>query len=182
MGTRSEQLCPAKLHPRKYCARDAELLVLQRGLWYGIEKSLLSLFLQHSSLAVIHKMSFVMFLIMSLTHMVLAYLVMKHYRSISRDSIDAKSLKWKFRMMISNVTSILSACYFFYRHNEYCEPFGNYYLIDSNKFSSHLFAVYSMFALAEYLVVVTNMGFHLTATLDFAGRSILISSSGVRII
>ena len=39
-----------------------------------------------------------------------------------------------------------------------------------------------MFALAEYVVVITNMAFHVTAAYDFAGRCLLISTSALRII
>lgn len=39
-----------------------------------------------------------------------------------------------------------------------------------------------MFALCEYMVVISNMGFHVTAAWDFAGRSLMISTKGLRII
>ncbi|XP_015606499.1 post-GPI attachment to proteins factor 2-like [Cephus cinctus] len=112
-----------------------------------------------------HKLSFITFLITSLVHMVLTCLIMKHYRNISRNALETDSLKLKWRFLFFNVASILMACYFFYRHNKYCEPL-----------------VYSMFALTEYMVVISNMGFHVTAAWDFAGRSLLISGNGLRIV
>ena len=40
--------------------------------------------------------------------------------------------------------------YLFYRHTTYCEP-----------------GVYSLFSICEYLIVVTNIGYHLTSYFDF---------------
>lgn len=91
-----------------------------------------------------------------------------------------------------NVLSILIACYFFYRHNRYCEPLGKI-LIDiviiicssvilvvlENRYA---ISVYSMFALSEYGVVLSNMGYHLTAALDFATTRLMISGNRLRII
>lgn len=39
-----------------------------------------------------------------------------------------------------------------------------------------------MFALSEYGVVISNMGYHLTAALDFATTSFMISGNRLRII
>ncbi|XP_029170125.1 post-GPI attachment to proteins factor 2-like [Nylanderia fulva] len=111
-----------------------------------------------------HKMSFIMFLITSFIHMFVAYYIMRNCLNIAKDFHDT-SLKWKQRSLMLNVLSILIACYFFYRHNKYCEPL-----------------VYSMFALSEYGVVISNMGYHLTAALDFATTHIMISEKRLRII
>ncbi|XP_018304570.1 post-GPI attachment to proteins factor 2 isoform X2 [Mycetomoellerius zeteki] len=93
-----------------------------------------------------------------------AYYIMKNCLNIAKGSNDA-SLKWKRRSMMLNVICIVTACYFFYRHNRYCEPL-----------------VYSMFALSEYGVVLSNMGYHLTAALDFATTRLMISGNKLRII
>ncbi|XP_071569849.1 post-GPI attachment to proteins factor 2 [Temnothorax nylanderi] len=111
-----------------------------------------------------HKMSFITFLMTSFIHMFLAYYIMKSCLNIAKGLNDA-SLKWKRRSMMLNVLSILIACYFFYRHNKYCEPL-----------------VYSMFALSEYGVVLSNMGYHLTAALDFATTHLMLSGNRLRII
>ncbi|XP_012274285.1 post-GPI attachment to proteins factor 2 [Orussus abietinus] len=113
----------------------------------------------------LHKLSFITFLITSLVYMFLTWYITKNCQNISKTSDEEVSHKWKYRLMLANISAIFAACYFFYRHNTFCEPL-----------------VYSMFALAEYLVVLSNMGFHMTAALDFANRSVLISRNGFRII
>lgn len=40
-----------------------------------------------------------------------------------------------------------------------------------------LFAGYTLFALFEYLVVFSNMAFHLTAVWDFKSREVMVISS-----
>ncbi|XP_031845381.1 post-GPI attachment to proteins factor 2 isoform X1 [Nomia melanderi] len=112
-----------------------------------------------------HKLSFITFLIMSFIHMVVTYFIMKNCRNVTRESSETASMKWKWRAMVLNVLSTICACYFFYRHNRYCEPL-----------------VYSMFALSEYGVVLSNMGYHSTAAWDFANSRLMISGTGFRII
>ncbi|KAL2749001.1 post-GPI attachment to proteins factor 2-like isoform X1 [Vespula maculifrons] len=114
---------------------------------------------------VFHKVSFITFLIMSSIYMPLSYFVMKNCCNVSRDFSETTSIRWKWRAMMSNVLSILLASYFFYRHNKYCEPL-----------------VYSMFALSEYVVVLSNMMFHSTVALDFPTSRVLISGNGIRLI
>lgn len=60
-------------------------------------------------------------------HMGLSYIIARNCRNVAKDVNDNTSLKWKFNSMVLNVLSILLACYFFYRHNKYCEPFGEFY-------------------------------------------------------
>jgi len=74
-------------------------------------------------LTAFHKMSFITFLMTSFIHMFLAHYIMKSCLNIAKGSNDA-SLRWKRKSMMLNVLSILMACYFFYRHNRYCEPLG----------------------------------------------------------
>jgi hypothetical protein len=85
--------------------------------------------------------------------MLLSYFLnSKFRRSGSTTTIEFKSLKLKKYLFIVNLLSIGLAGYFFMRHNERCEP-----------------GVYTLFAFFEYIVVLTNMGYHMTAYYDFSG-------------
>lgn len=70
--------------------------------------------------------------------MLVAYFIMKNCRNITRESSETVSLKWKRRSMWLNVISILLACYFFYRHNKYCEPLGELDIMRKTKRRSKL--------------------------------------------
>lgn len=140
-------------------------------------------------LTAFHKMSFITFLMTSFIHMFLAYYIMKSCLNIAKGLNDA-SLKWKRRAMMLNVLSTVIACYFFYRHNKYCEPLGRI-LIDLSYVAvlvsviseiHCIISVYSMFALSEYGVVLSNMGYHLTSALDFATTRLMITGKRLRII
>lgn len=120
--------------------------------------------------------------------MFIAYFIMRNCRNITKESCEATSLKWKRRSMILNSLCIIFACYFFYRHNKYCEPIGELIDFKENNWKetcmkyNRFVAVYSMFALSEYGVVLSNMGFHSTAAWDFANSRLMISGLGFRII
>lgn len=110
----------------------------------------------------IHKVSFITFIVASELYMLLAWLLNKRCRRHQRNIAETKSLKWKKRLVLFNISCIVTATYFFIRHNMWCE---NY--------------VYSLFAFFEYMVVLSNMAFHMMAKLDFKERNLVISKSGV---
>ncbi|XP_035734245.1 post-GPI attachment to proteins factor 2-like [Vespa mandarinia] len=147
-----------KEHVYKW-ARYISNIVLSTYIVENISLITLSFWTSDSNYA-FHKLSFITFLLMSSIHMPLSYFVMKNCCNVTRDFYETASIRWKWRAMMSNVLSILLACYFFYRHNKYCEPL-----------------VYSMFALSEYGVVLSNMMFHSTAAWDFATSRVLISGN-----
>ncbi|KAK7872900.1 hypothetical protein R5R35_004223 [Gryllus longicercus] len=110
----------------------------------------------------VHEKCFVTFMITSELYMMLTCYLLKTKRRSFADNVEARSLRIKFKLLAINVTSFALAAYFFYRHNSYCEPY-----------------VYSVFALCEYIVVLTNMAFHMTAFWDFHGRELLIGPGGI---
>lgn len=60
------------------------------------------------------------------------------------------SYTYKTNCYILQILLMISASYFYYRHNTYCEA-----------------GVYSFFALSEYLLVAANIAFHYTSIFDF---------------
>lgn len=101
--------------------------------------------------AFIHRASFGIFLVCSLLYMELVYKIqtkMPWKKIKTRDEV--KSLGLKRNLQLANGFCTLTAMYLFYRHNQYCEP-----------------GIYSLFSIFEYIIVVTNIGYHLTSYLDF---------------
>ncbi|KAM9846529.1 post-GPI attachment to proteins factor 2 [Aulostomus maculatus] len=108
---------------------------------------------------IVHKNGFIVFTASSLLHMLLTC---RLWHVISRHSVnpeETKSYRWKVRLFLFNVSCCLAAAYFFRRHNELCEP-----------------GVYTLFALFEYLVVFSNMAFHITIIWDFKSREVIVAT------
>ncbi|XP_035683050.1 post-GPI attachment to proteins factor 2-like isoform X1 [Branchiostoma floridae] len=110
----------------------------------------------------IHEVSFISFVVCSEVYMFFTCVLLNWsaYKPISEQ--EQQSLRWKTVMFVANVSSFLTSVYFYFRHNWYCEP-----------------GVYTMFALCEYIVVVTNIAFHYTAVLDFPTFSVTVGSATV---
>ncbi|XP_076835574.1 acyltransferase PGAP2 [Brachyhypopomus gauderio] len=107
----------------------------------------------------IHKGGFIVFIVSSLLHMLstcrLWHVISRH----SLSSEDMTSHYYKIRLFLFNICCCLLAGYFFWRHNKYCEP-----------------GIYTLFALCEYLVVLSNMAFHMTAFWDFGNKDIMVAT------
>lgn len=68
-----------------------------------------------------------------------------------------KSRKAKSFLRLTNMISIVFASYFYVRHNWHCEP-----------------GVYTLFALFEYIVVLSNIAYHFQAFHDFHDSRFII--------
>ncbi|XP_061596376.1 post-GPI attachment to proteins factor 2 [Cololabis saira] len=108
----------------------------------------------------VHKNGFVVFIGSSLLHMLVTcwlwHVIKRHY--INPEEVT--SYRWKLRLFLCNISCCAAAAYFFRRHNEYCEQ-----------------GVYTLFALFEYLVVFSNMFFHMTAFWDFGSTEVMVATA-----
>ncbi|KAM3932847.1 LOW QUALITY PROTEIN: post-GPI attachment to proteins factor 2 [Leptodactylus fuscus] len=107
----------------------------------------------------IHQLSFVFFMFFSLGYMMMTISIWTILRRYSVSAEERRSYIWKKWLFIFNLTTFITSLYFYYRHNEYCEP-----------------GVYTVFAFFEYLVVLSNMAFHMTAWWDFGSKELLVGS------
>ncbi|XP_071525713.1 post-GPI attachment to proteins factor 2-like [Panulirus ornatus] len=106
----------------------------------------------------VHKVFFIVFMVCSELYMVLTCLLLKDNARRLTTPLERLAYLKKKQLMAANLTSFFVALYFFYRHNTYCEP-----------------GMYSVFAFLEYMVVLSNMGFHMTAYYDFHNHELVVS-------
>ncbi|XP_063806895.1 post-GPI attachment to proteins factor 2 isoform X3 [Pseudophryne corroboree] len=102
----------------------------------------------------IHQLAFALFMFFSLMYMVVTILIWRKAKKYER-----RSYNWKKRLFSFYLLAFVVSMMFYIRHNMFCEP-----------------GVYTMFALLEYLVVFSNMCFHMTAWWDFGNKELLICS------
>lgn len=111
---------------------------------------LLLTYVSSTEIFLIHMLSFIIFIFSSTVYMALTIFSYSWLQSQEHLGLDAsvthreaKSKRYKIRMLIFYVVSFLISLFFYIRHNLYCEPY-----------------VYSLFSFFEYLTVLANIGFH----------------------
>ncbi|XP_068141534.1 post-GPI attachment to proteins factor 2 [Drosophila tropicalis] len=107
----------------------------------------------------IHRNSFVVFIACSESYMLISYLLNRNARKVVLLPHEEKSLRYKRNLFLINVLAFGLAGYCFLRHNAHCEA-----------------GVYTFFALFEYIVVLTNMGFHMTSYWDFYALQVVFDA------
>ncbi|XP_041450694.1 post-GPI attachment to proteins factor 2 [Drosophila obscura] len=103
-----------------------------------------------------HRNAFVVFIACSECYMLISYLLNRNARKVVLLPHEEKSLRYKRNLFLVNVLAFGLAGYCFVRHNARCEA-----------------GVYTFFALFEYIVVLTNMGFHMTSYWDFYALNVV---------
>ncbi|KAI7796375.1 putative post-GPI attachment to proteins factor 2 [Triplophysa rosa] len=107
----------------------------------------------------VHKSGFIIFIGSSLFHMLCTCRLWSVIAKYSLSAEEMMSYRHKFRLFLFNGCFCLLAFYFFRRHNTYCEA-----------------GIYTLFAFCEYLVVLSNMAFHMTAYRDFGGKEVIVAT------
>ncbi|VDK80002.1 unnamed protein product [Cylicostephanus goldi] len=108
----------------------------------------------------LHKLCFCGFAITATIYMLLSTWLF-HYSGRRRaTNLGERSYEYKILACACSIISMMLATYLYWRHNTYCEP-----------------GVYTMFALAEYCVVIANIAFHSTLYYDFNGKSVILGST-----
>ncbi|KAL3209569.1 hypothetical protein MRX96_038013 [Rhipicephalus microplus] len=91
--------------------------------------------------------------------MILCCVIPSLGRRRSLSSVEEYSLKLKKQLTVGSLILCVLCTYFFIRHTTRCEPL-----------------MYTLFSLTEYIVVLCNMGFHMTAYWDFADKALYVSN------
>ena len=133
------------------------LVSLNFGLNIVENLSLLGLsFVPSSDVFELHEAFFITFMGTSMISMVLTmFYLYPHCGFQARSGDERKAIGYKKKLVKTSLGAAVLALYFYWRHNEYCEPY-----------------VYSFFGLFEYVIVLCNIGYHGMVSLDFADSSV----------
>uniref|UniRef100_A0A3Q4BKR0 Acyltransferase PGAP2 n=1 Tax=Mola mola TaxID=94237 RepID=A0A3Q4BKR0_MOLML len=152
-----------RFYKARFASRFPESPLICLNLTFSVCEHLgllLLTYVSSSETYFVHKEGFVLFIISSLVHMLTTCRLWRSVKKFSLNPEDAKSHQWKVRFLRLNISFCAFAGFFYWKHNMYCES-----------------GSYTLFALFEYLVVVSNMAFHLTAVWDFRSRELMVISS-----
>nr|XP_057935697.1 post-GPI attachment to proteins factor 2-like [Doryrhamphus excisus]XP_057935698.1 post-GPI attachment to proteins factor 2-like [Doryrhamphus excisus]XP_057935699.1 post-GPI attachment to proteins factor 2-like [Doryrhamphus excisus]XP_057935700.1 post-GPI attachment to proteins factor 2-like [Doryrhamphus excisus] len=152
-----------KFYKMRFTSRFPERSLAYLSLAFSVLENLGLLLLSYVSSRetyFVHKEGFILFILSSLINMLITCRLWKAIKKYSLNPEDAKSHHWKVRFLLLNVCFCAFAGFFYIKHNLYCQS-----------------GIYTFFALFEYLIVFSNMAFHLTAVWDFGGREMMVISS-----
>ncbi|KAL8580217.1 hypothetical protein ACOMHN_039998 [Nucella lapillus] len=107
----------------------------------------------------VHEKIFVVFMVTSLCYMLCNTVCFKMCRGPTMSKDEETSYFWKKMMFISIMSATAGLIYFFIKHRFYCQP-----------------GAFSYFSLCEYIIAYTNMGYHITAYLDFKDKEWLVAT------
>ncbi|XP_028176181.1 post-GPI attachment to proteins factor 2 [Ostrinia nubilalis] len=150
----------------KSVIRENCIMIVKMAVFLNIIENLALLGLTHwtsSQNYPYHEVCFKTFIGASIIYMFFTCMMLTKYRRRPNiTSLEMHSVKLKWRSFFVNVGSFAFAAYFFLRHNRLCEPY-----------------VYSMFGFSEYIVVISNITFHLTTVYDLQVQFVYFSKRGI---
>ncbi|XP_023334910.1 post-GPI attachment to proteins factor 2 [Eurytemora carolleeae] len=140
------------------------LVTLNYGLNLIENFSLLGLsFIGSSEVFEVHAFFFILFLFTYIVSMLLLMWYLIPYCGFQMRSRDEmKALVEKKKIVKLTIASSVLALYFYWRHNEYCEPY-----------------VYSLFGVFEYVLILGNMYYHALSRLDFADWTVSVGPTNI---
>ncbi|KAL9973905.1 hypothetical protein ACROYT_G020413 [Oculina patagonica] len=100
----------------------------------------------------VHEASFIVFMVCAMLYMLLSCILSWSTANKPMNTEEFTLFRRKIFTMFFNYCSFGLAVYFFFRHNWYCEP-----------------GMYTLFALAEYFTIVSNIAFHWHCSWHFNG-------------
>nr|CAD2134823.1 unnamed protein product [Meloidogyne enterolobii] len=112
---------------------------------------------------VLHMLMFNAFVICGTLHMVIVTWLFDLSGRRRSSKIGEISFQTKAFCCIGQIISLFFALYFFYRHNRYCEP-----------------GMYTLFALAEYSLILFNGLFHTTIYYEFQSRVLSLVTAALK--